>query len=63
MQETDSAEATAGILIRVVNPKWKFRIRARSRLGGPLRRIPPLVLLCYKVDTSRLFGLAEDIVA
>jgi hypothetical protein len=22
-----------------------------------------LVLLCYKVDTSRLFGLAEDIVA
>ena len=45
MQETDSAEATARILIRVVNPKWKFRIRARSRLGGPLRRIPPLDVL------------------
>jgi hypothetical protein len=33
MQETDSAEATAGILVRVVNPKWKFRLSLEAAPG------------------------------
>jgi hypothetical protein len=31
MQETDPLGTTVGILIRAVNPKWKFRLEAQKQ--------------------------------
>jgi len=48
MQETDSAEATAGLLVRVVNPKWKFRLS----FGLPAKSEASLENLCTQPNDS-----------
>jgi hypothetical protein len=37
MQETDPVGATAGKLVRAVNPKWKFRLAASISTDGAHR--------------------------